>query len=90
MKLKMCITCGERYFGEGPYCSTKCREENMRIKEHAKKILKGEAPKKKEIKSELAKINEEAREAGMSYGQYVAFCECEKERRKWRKGVKHV
>ena len=79
MSVRICIVCGERFIGDSPYCSAKCREENLRIKEHAQKILKRE-PRKKKIKTELAKINQEAREAHMSYGQYVAMCESEKER----------
>lgn len=79
MSVRTCIVCGERFIGEGPYCSDKCREENLRIKRHAQEILKRK-PQKKKIKSELAKINEEAREAHMSYGHYVAMCESEKER----------
>lgn len=74
MKVRMCLSCGERYIGDSIYCSDRCKEEHQRIKAHAQEILK-RPPKKKKIKTELAKINEEARQAHMSYGQYVAFCE---------------
>ena len=70
MRFRICITCGERYFGDSAYCSDRCREENMRIKAHAQEILTRK-PQKKKIKSELARINEEARENGMTYGQYA-------------------
>lgn len=74
MKVRICLSCGERYLGDSIYCSDRCREEHQRIKAHAQEILK-RPPKKKKIKTELARINEEARENGMTYGQYVAFCE---------------
>ena len=74
MKVRICLSCGERYIGDSIYCSDRCKEEHQRIKAHAQEILK-RPPKKKKIKSELARINEEARENGMTYGQYVAFCE---------------
>ncbi len=74
MKFRICIVCGERYFGDSIYCSERCREENLRIKKHAQEIL-SRTPRKKNIKSELARINEEARATGMTYGHYVAFCE---------------
>ena len=74
MKVRICLSCGERFIGDSIYCSDRCREEHQRIKAHAQEILK-RPPKKKKIKTELARINEEAREAHMSYGQYVAFCE---------------
>lgn len=74
MKVRICLSCGERYLGDSIYCSDRCKEEHQRIKAHAQEILK-RPPKKKKIKSELARINEEARQNGMTYGQYVAFCE---------------
>lgn len=71
MKVRTCIVCGERFIGAGPYCRRECREENLRIKAHAQQILKRE-PKKPKIKSDLAKDNQNARKAGLSYGYYKA------------------
>ena len=72
MKVKRCLCCGEQYIGEEAYCSARCREENERIKKIAQKI-KARGPKKPKIVSELARINEDARNAGMNYGEYAAL-----------------
>ena len=74
MRVRTCLSCRERFIGESIYCSDRCKAEHQRIKAHAQEILK-RSPKKKKIKSELARINEEARENHMSYGQYVALRE---------------
>ena len=74
MKVSTCIVCGERFIGESQYCSEKCREENITIRKKAKEMRMAK-PRKPKIKSELARINAEAREAGMSYGRYVAMAE---------------
>ena len=74
MKANICIVCGERFLGESPYCSEKCCKENITIRKKAKEIRMAK-PRKTKIKSELARINAEAREAGMTYGAYVAMTE---------------
>lgn len=85
MRAKKCIVCGEVYLGEGAYCSTKCQKENEKIKEHAKQILNGTKKRKKKLKHPLAILNDQARKAGMSYGQYVAWQQAEAERKKRKK-----
>lgn len=75
-----CRTCGEQFGGTGAFCSVKCREENERIQNLAKQI-KVRKEKKKILKDPLAIENDKAREAGMSYGQYVAWQQSERERR---------
>lgn len=79
MIVKKCPCCGEHFAGESDYCSTKCREEYMGLRKKAQAI-KTRAPRKTKIKSDLARLNDEARRAGMSYGQYVAKLKCDKER----------
>lgn len=75
-----CRTCGEQFWGTGAFCSIKCREENERIQSLAKK-MKVRKEKKKVLKDPLAIENDKAREAGMSYGQYVAWQQSERERK---------
>lgn len=79
MIVKKCPCCGERFAGESDYCSTKCREEYMGLRKKAQAI-KARAPRKTKIKSDLARVNDMARKANMSYGQYVARLKCDKER----------
>ena len=72
MKIKKCLCCGEQYIGEESYCSEKCRKKYAHIRKKAQEI-KERGPQKAKIVSELVRINEEAGNAGMSYGQYEAI-----------------
>lgn len=83
--LKVCDICGKEFMGIGvaKVCGPACRKEATRIKEAIKRAkLKEQYTGRKKEMSELARINEEARAAGMSYGQYVSWCESEKKRAK--------
>ena len=84
MKIKMCLCCGERYIGEEAYCSERCREENERIKKIAQKI-KARGPQRPRIVSDLARVNEEARNAGMNYGEYEAMRNDAAHKEEWEK-----
>ena len=75
--LKTCEVCGKEYMGISisKTCSDACKKELRRMTEAIWKAeQRGKRNGKKEM-SELARINEEARQNGMTYGQYVAFCE---------------
>lgn len=75
-----CRMCGENFVGEGAFCSIHCKKEHERIK----KLVAGMQRKRMNVPvivSPLAKINHDARKAGMSYGQYVAWQQSEKEKR---------
>lgn len=85
---KICVICGQTFKTTRPMkktCSQECscenekevkRRANERKREEAKKKPpeKKSRKKKKEI-SDLARINQEAREHGMSYGKYVPIYE---------------
>ena len=90
-RIKKCEYCGNEYVyraSNSRYCSVTCRNRrnNERKKEKNNVIdeaykakrkeqkLKGEERKKKDKTSLQKKINA-AREAGMSYGKYVAMLE---------------
>lgn len=75
----VCEICGKEYMGIklSKACSDECRKEQDRIRSAIWKAehKTGQNRRKKKEISELARINEEARENGMTYGKYVAFCE---------------
>ena len=84
MKVKRCLWCGEQYIGEESYCSAKCREEYERIRKKAQEI-KARGPQKPKITSDLARINEDARNAGMNYGEYEAMRNDAAHKEEWEK-----
>ena len=75
--LKICEICGKEFMGikNSKLCSNACRKEACRIREANKQVQK-----KKEEMDEVARVNEEARAAGMSYGYYSDLLRQEKER----------
>ena len=82
-KLKICKVCGREFFGlsTAKTCSPACKKESKRVQEAVRRIkVREEQESSKKNMSELARLNEEARAAGMSYGQYVAMKYVEKER----------
>ena len=79
-KIEICPVCGKefnKWKGGRVYCSDKCR--NMyHAKRHNEMFKKEpEVKKKKKVKKgkTISQISAEAREAGMTYGQYVAAME---------------
>ena len=54
--------------------------KNIWALEKKAQAIKARAPRKTKIKSDLARVNDMARNANMSYGQYVARLKCDKER----------
>ena len=64
---RVCQYCGKEFISQNPhakYCCEKCRREYYKSK--PKPVVENEVKKKT-----LAEINEEARNAGMTYGKYV-------------------
>lgn len=55
-------------------------EKNIWALEKKAQAIKARAQRKTKIKSDLARVNDMARKANMSYGQYVARLKCDKER----------
>lgn len=87
--LRVCKVCGREFMGfsTAKMCSPACKREDARTRDAIKRIKAREQQESsKKNMSELARLNEEARAAGMSYGQYVAMKYVEKERVK-RKGA---
>ena len=76
-ELKICEICGKDFMGtkNSKVCSNACRKEACRIREAIKRVQE-----KKDEMDELARVNEEAREEGMSYGYYSDLLRQEKER----------
>lgn len=81
----MCEECGlifEKKTNNQRYCCPECKKIGQRRKsrerQRAKYVKKGQAKKKKP--PSLAEINQSARAAGMTYGQYMA--------QEWGKQVK--
>lgn len=73
VRAKKCDVCGETfltYRENVKYCSNDCRQEG-----HHRRAMERDARKReKEMAiSTLAETNQAAREAGMSYGRYVAL-----------------
>ena len=92
-KIRKCIICGRlitasrRY----AYCSDECagyaskerarakmRERKFITETRQKKNMKKPGRKSKQYRNELIRIAAEAREHGMSYGQYVGIYEYQK------------
>ena len=79
-ELRECKICGELFVprtNSHKYCSEECTKEsarrNWRTKgEINRAIRKAEKRKSKNKNHEIADIAKKAREAGMSYGEYVA------------------
>ena len=70
-----CLHCGKGFSSLTPrrkYCCPACEEDAKKEKAEMKKAT-AEKNKKKEINTELVRLSVEAREHGMSYGQYVAY-----------------
>lgn len=78
---RICIICKKPYIATLPQslcCSTECSKIRRRhtkreyMKEYSKSVNSEKKPrKKKHGMSDLARINAEARAAGMTYGLYV-------------------
>lgn len=76
-----CELCGEKflsYRSNIKYCSDACRNEAKKGYDSVKR-QRGEVTTPS---STLAEINQQARDAGMSYGQYVAKLYLEEKRAK--------
>ena len=75
--LKICEICGKEFMGikNSKLCSNACRKEACRIRDAIRRVRT-----KKEEMSDLARVNEEARDSGMSYGYYSDLLRQEKER----------
>lgn len=81
-EIRICPVCGKEFTDRTrKYCSPKCSKEGYRrrqadysIKRYhtEKESRQGEAGRTKKL-SPLEEISRRAREAGMSYGQYVAL-----------------
>lgn len=85
----ICEICGKEYMGIklSKTCSEECRKEQDRIKNAIWKAEHRTKSKRKKGMSELARINQEARENGMTYGKYVAFCESQKQQKRLGRNV---
>lgn len=79
--MKKCEICGKEFIADrrnAKYCGKVCRkiannetiEKYLRTKEAAEEATKRESKAKK---TPLWKVNEEARKAGLTYGQYQAM-----------------
>lgn len=78
MHYKKCVYCNKEFYADRHqtrYCSMKCRRaaQEQRNKERAEEENHIEKRDNKPHTSNLLEINRKAREAGMSYGQYVAM-----------------
>ena len=71
-QIKECRFCGARFSTETgfkTYCSVECKKKNKAVHDSQRR---GSYTRKKKD-SDLARLNEEARAAGMNYGMYVAI-----------------
>ena len=76
-KTTSCPVCGKLFVSESNrriYCSKTCRDESYRKTVSSDKKNSGKKGRKKKVRS-LSEIATEARNAGMSYGKYVAMME---------------
>lgn len=78
--LKTCEVCGNQFVGikrTAKYCSKPCREVAMKEKRRILQAEKAErAAREKEnekLKKPIWQLNEEARQLGLTYGQYQAM-----------------
>ena len=83
-EIRTCPVCGMEFTDRTrKYCSPKCSKEGYRrrqlkySKERQEKENQLRRTEKPKEKSQLERLAKEAREAGMTYGQYVALG-CEK------------
>ena len=73
MREGKCVICGKAFIynsGRKITCSDKCSAERNRIS--TVEYQRQQRRKKKKAKSTLLEIQKKAREAGMSYGMYMA------------------
>ena len=68
--IKNCVVCGKKFDGWGAqkYCSKVCYAESRRVSRRQLKKKKSKAKKNTRL---LERVNA-AKEAGLSYGQYMA------------------
>lgn len=78
--LKICEVCGNQFVGikrTAKYCSKPCREVAMKERHRILQAEKAEkAAREKEnekLKRTIWQLNEEARQLGLTYGQYQAM-----------------
>ena len=80
LKVVKCPICGKEFKqirGNQIVCSSECRKK--RTRQLAKENKKTEKKKRtKTVRKSLIEIEKEAKEAGMSYGKYVALMEKKK------------
>ncbi len=76
-----CVTCGREFVTENgkKYCSRECR---IRYDISGARYRYGTTQKVKITTQEVADVNREALAHGMSYGQYVAMKEAQKNERR--------
>lgn len=81
-EVKICPVCGGKVTAKNrKYCSPKCSKEGYRRRQANYSIKRYHTEKEKQLKesrgprkeSQLQEMARRAREAGMSYGQYVAL-----------------
>lgn len=81
-EIRICPVCGKEFIDRTrKYCSPKCSKEGYRRRQlkysidryHEEKENQLRETKKPKEKSQLERLAREAREAGMTYGQYVAL-----------------
>lgn len=80
--IKNCIICGKTFETETKQkmvCSAECREKRdrimRRIYQKNKRMKRREEKRKRTEMSELAVVNGQARERGLTYGVYVGLYE---------------
>lgn len=79
---KTCPVCGKEFYTTDKrhiYCCMKCRNKASHLRE--RKRIKEGTPKrerptkeKKQVNENLIEVAIKARQAGMTYGKYVAMC----------------
>lgn len=75
---KSCLICYRIFEPGGPnskYCGTECARRAMNAKQNDKRHQQREEKRQAKLPKmkSLAIVNAEARESGMTYGQYVAL-----------------
>lgn len=83
-KLLRCAWCGclfEKKYSVHKYCSEECRKEkNRELDRQRNKEYAEKKRKKKKLAKDIIRLTREAREKGMSYGQYVGMLEMNKDK----------
>lgn len=72
---RRCAVCNKLYIAtrqNAKYCSADCRLEGTYAMKRTYKERKEQKAKPKKLKKSITDIAVEARQAGMTYGQYVA------------------